>query len=233
MRANHISDGVRIAKSCFPYFFRGPLISYGMVEDRGGMRAKISVNTKPPSFDPNKDFCIPDDCYDDTLNALVVFSMLEAKNQNENEMSLQPEIDKLRGVLRGWKNPSLNGDRDPIVWGMETIFDQFVVGHPRTSTFHFREHGPHHVSVQQYCGRPWLAYGALMGAIADGNVLSEEDVQYLLGEWNRRQDRRYYFHDGHKQEADRKAGMMRVMLAMALLSPGVLKRRVDDVMVQI
>lgn len=72
-----------------------------------------------------------------------------------------------------------------------------------------------------------------MGIIADGNVLSEQDVQYLLGEWNCRQGRQYYNYGGYKTEADRKAGMMRVMLAMALLSPGVLKRRVDDVMVQI
>ena len=38
---------------------------------------------------------------------------------------------------------------------------------------------------------------------------------------------------GHPQEVDRKAGMERVMFAVALLSPGVLNRRTDDVMVQI
>eukprot|EP00956_Cyclotella_meneghiniana_P031947 scaffold85737_cov56-Cyclotella_meneghiniana.AAC.6 len=236
-RTNHIADGVRIDKSCFSYFFREPVMSRydrSYFVNRGGMQAKISVNTEPPSYDPDKDFYIPDNRYDDTLNALVVFSLLESKNENKNEISLQPEIDALRRVLRQWTNPRLNGNREPILWGMEIMFDQFVIGPSRNSRYHYSENYPYHdFTAQEHSGRPWLAYGALIGAIADGNVLHKDDEQFFLGEWSRRQYRGYFIHDGHKQEADRKAGMTRVMLAMALLSPGVLKRRADDAVVQI
>ena len=73
-----------------------------------------------------------------------------------------------------------------------------------------------------------------MGAsVYNGSALSEQDFEDLLIYWTNRQPVQYWFMGGHPQDSDRKAGMMRVMLAMALLSPGVLKRREDDVMAAI
>ena len=244
VRAHHIDEGVRIAKSCFASFFYGPIrqVPSGIVCDKGGMRYKLSVDATPAPYDDlgkgDLGFGF-DQTYDDTLNALVVFSMLEQRNEHKDRISLQGEINQLRRVLRSWNRddpsdqPDLRGARNPIHWGMEAIFDQFVVGHPRTSDYHFRLGAYLIGTPYKHSGRPWLAYAELMGAIVDGTVLSEQTLEDLLTEWVYRQPVQYYQHGGHPQEADRKAGMARVMLAMALLSPGVLKRRTDDAMVQI
>ena len=58
-------------------------------------------------------------------------------------LSSVSEIITLQNVLRSfggddlWNRPNLRGEHDPMWWGMEAIFDQFVVGHPRTTDFHF------------------------------------------------------------------------------------------------
>ena len=233
VRAHHVDEGVRIAKSCFPSFFYPNM---GPYHGKGGMHHKLSVDATPP---PSNEFGRDMFAYDDTLNALVVFSMLEQRNEHKDTISLQNEINQLRRVLHSfggddpWNRPPICGENDPTYWGMEAIFDQFVAGHPRTTDYRFRR-GAHLIGTPfQHSGRPWLACAELMGAIVDGTVLSEQTLEDLLTEWVYRQPVRYYFMGSHPQEADRKAGMARVMLAMALLSPGVLKRRTDDVMVQI
>ena len=237
VRANHIDDGIRIAKSCFPYFFYESIGQGGYIVQKGGIRHKLSVDGTPP---PREWDSPMENTYDDTLNALVVFQMLEAKNQHKDVISLEDEIIRLRRILRtsySWdedgcfqrNRPQLRSNHDPIEWGMEAIFDQFVIGHPRLSSGEFQMRDQRHIiGSVQHSGRPWLAYAELMGASVYDSSLSEQDFGDLLTLWTYRQPVRYCFMGGHPHENDRKAGMQRVMLAMALLSPGVLKRRTGD-----
>ena len=200
---------------------------------------KLSVDGTPPTRQWDSPL---ENSYDDTLNAYVVFQMLESKNEHVQTISLQSEINKLRGVLRNsysWDDfqpnqPDLRCDQDPIEWGMTAIFDQFVVSHPRTSSHDFQIKNQRHIiGTVHHSGSPWLAYAELMGASVYDSALSEQDFEDLLIYWTNRQPVQYWYMGGHPQEHDRKSGMMRVMLAMALLSPGVLKRREDDVMAAI
>lgn len=115
---------------------------------------------------------------------------------------------------------------------MAAIFDQYVAGRPRASSYEFRERARRLGCVHRHGGRRWNAYAELMGASVD-SILPEEEVDDLLDMWVSRQPVRYFFCGGHPQEADRKAGMERVMLAMALLGPGVLERRDGDAEVQV
>ena len=121
MRANHIDEGMRIAKSIFPTFFSGPVAR----RTRGGMRYKVSVDGTPSALDK---YGTSEDrnSYDDTMNAYVVYQMLEHRNQHGDTMSLQIEINQLQNFLRGcegddepWRRPRLRGEHDPIWWGIE------------------------------------------------------------------------------------------------------------------
>jgi hypothetical protein len=237
-RANHIDEAIRIAKSCFPSFFQRQTRF-----SNGGMHYKLSVDGTPP---PTDGYSYYGDCYDDTINALVVFSILEAKNQRSGEISLQTEIGQLRGILQTFntetfapphEKPHLRAERShddsQFWWFMEAVFDQFVVEPYRTNNYHFKERVHCLGRIQIYHSRPWYAYAELIGASVNGTLMPDEDLDDLVKGWIYRQPVRYQFMGGHPQEADRKAGMARVMHAMALLHPGVLKRRVDDVMVRI
>ena len=59
---------------------------------------------------------------DDTLNALIVFSMLESQNQ-WGALSLKDEIAALQTALEGYRPRVTN---DPLGWGLEALFDQYV-----------------------------------------------------------------------------------------------------------
>ena len=248
VRANHINDGIRIAKSCFPAFFYETITlpySPDMVVEKGGMHHKLSVDgTLPPlTWEPQEQ------SYDDTLNALVVFQMLESKNQHKDTISLQTEINKLRLILRNshsysWepcqsRQPDLRcdpGGDDLIEWGMTAILDQFVAGHPRTSNYQFYTNDQRHLLLgmfYHYDARRWIIYSQLIGVSVYNSVISDKEIDDLLDTAVRIQPVRYERVGSHPQENDRKAGMQRVLLAMALLSPGALERRTDDVMVTI
>ena len=89
-----MNEGIHIAKSCFPAFFD---------EGHGGIRWKLSVDsTAPPSLrraGPS----------DDTLVALIVFSILEADrvrsddDNSDDAPSLSNEIQILKSALIGYK----------------------------------------------------------------------------------------------------------------------------------
>ena len=66
---------------------------------------------------------------DDTLNALIVFSMLEEQNKS-TELNLKDEITTLQSSLTNYRPRVTN---DPLGWGLEAISDQFVMGNPRKS----------------------------------------------------------------------------------------------------
>ena len=122
VRANHIDDGIRIAKSIFSSFFSGPVGG----RTRGGMRYKVSVDGTPSALDK---YGTSEDgnSYDDTMNAYVVYQMLEHRNQHRDVISLQNEINQMQTFLRGyegvddepWRQPRLRGEHDPMWWGIE------------------------------------------------------------------------------------------------------------------
>lgn len=221
-RTNHIEDGLRIAKSIFPYFFQ---------ENRrgsGGITWKLSVNARPPralppTFGPN----------DDTLNALIVFSLLESQRRRNDQcmpnLGLSDEIEKLQDSLRSYR-PRVTDD--PLGWGLEAIFDQFVHGHPRTKQLRNLASAaldPSHISL------PFRLYGALIGATVSNEVLvSPEELERLRRVCIRHQFRQLEkartsngrYHEDH-------AAINRVMLAVALLGPGTLRRTEDDPLVQL
>jgi hypothetical protein len=221
-RTNHIEDGLRIAKSIFPYFFE---------ENRsgsGGIRWKLSVNARPPralppTFGPN----------DDTLNALIVFSMLESQRQHNDQcmpnLSLSSEIEKLQDSLQNYRPRATD---DPLGWGLEAIFDQFVLGHPRMNQLRNLASAaldPSHISL------PFRLYGALIGATVSSEVLvSPEELEQLRQfciQHQFRQMEKTMTSDGRYHEDH--AAINRVMLAVALLGPGTLRRTEDDPMVQL
>eukprot|EP00804_Cyclotella_cryptica_P005699 CCRYP_000063-RA/>CCRYP_000063-RA protein AED:0.08 eAED:0.08 QI:97/1/1/1/1/1/2/530/425 len=220
-RTNHVEDGLRIAKSIFPHFF----------EKRnggsGGVRWKLSVNARPPSalpptFGPN----------DDTLNALIVFTLLETQRQRNNQcmpsLSLSKEIETLQDSLRNYR-PRVTDD--PLGWGLEAIFDQFVEGHPRTDQLRnlaSEALDPSHIAL------PFRLYGALIGAtVSSEDLVSSSRLeklrQFCIQHQLREMERTMTSSGGYEEEH---SAINRVMLAVALLGPGTLRRTQDDQMVQ-
>jgi hypothetical protein len=216
-RANHVTDGVRIAKSSFPYFFEDA------GRGRGGIRWKLSVNASRPSTLPAT---YPND---DTLNALIVYSLLDALNKNNaaNELSLKDEIKELRNSLRNY-NPRVT--EDPLGWGLEAISDQYVMGHPRTTQLRLLASKALHTS---HLSLPFRLYGAMIGASVDGHLIPRDTLEKLKEVCTR-----YQFKEMEKSSSDEgyeeeHSAINRVMLAMVLLSPGALKRREGDPVVEI
>lgn len=174
----------------------------------------------PPVHGPN----------DDTLTALIVFAMLEEQNKSPDEcMGLKDEIAKLQASLRGYK-PRVTDD--PLGWGLEVLFDQFVLGNPRKKKL--LQLAPEALHPM-HLGLPFRLYGALIGAmvvpssaIGDTGVSAEYIHEVLQSCVN------YQFRI-IKEQSDREEhrSINRVMLAMALLSPGVLLRRHSDPIIQL
>lgn len=222
-RTNHIEDGLRIAKSIFPYFFSKTDCS------SGGIRWKLSIDASPPNalthtYGPN----------DDTLNALIVYTMLESQRQRNDacmpHLSLQDEIDILQESLRHY-HPRVTDD--PLGWGLEAIFDQFVEGHPRTYQLRLLAPdalSPSHISL------PFRLYGALIGAtVSNERLISDQELQKV-----KEFCVKYQFREMEKSECsggkhrEDFAEINRVMLAIALLgSKSALSYKNDDIMVQL
>lgn len=244
-RTNHVEEGIRIAKSCFPFFFSSGDGSSSFI--KGGIRWKLSVDgtpppSLPPTYGPN----------DDTLNALIVFSILEKQNASglkDNDgnctnntplsfakLSLQNEINLLQQSLSTYHPRVTN---DPLGWGLEALFDQFVMNHPRTEQL--RDLAPDALHPS-HLSLPFRLYGALIGARAvsstdgSGDLVSPHSLAKLMDlcvHHQLREMKKSFSSRKGSYEEEEHASINRVMLAMALLSPGVLKRREDDPMVRI
>ena len=143
-RSGHVNEGIHIAKSCFPAFFDA---------GHGGIRWKVSVDsTAPPSLrraGPS----------DDTLVALIVFSILEADrvrsddDNSDDAPSLSNEIQILKSTRIGYTPRVTN---DPLGWGLEAMYDQYLTGKPRTrmlASIHESALHPSHLSL------PFRLYG--------------------------------------------------------------------------
>jgi len=245
-RTGHAEEGVRIAKSCFPYFFSSS--KYG----GGGIRWKLSVDASPPPslppvYGPN----------DDTLNALIVFSMLEKQNQSIDdksddesaELNLRDEIALLQNSLRNYK-PQVTSD--PLGWGLEVLFDQFIQGHPRMGRL--RKLAPE-VLDSVHLSLPFRLYGSLIGALVVPSAAADGVVSVGGSGGKRSTDEvaiprhlrelldyctNYQFLEMRREESSDVSGykedhssINRTMLAMALLAPGVLRRRGYDPLVHL
>ena len=158
---------------------------------------------------------------DDTLNALIVFSMLEDQNES-TELNLKDEIATLQSSLTNYRPRVTN---DPLGWGLEAISDQFVMGNPRKLQLPGEALDTRHLSL------PFRLYGALIGALVAEDVkqtreILDVSIKYELEEMSKESSTLKSYEEEHRS-------INRVMLAMALLSPGVLGRRASDPMVQL
>jgi hypothetical protein len=204
-RAGRVEEALCIVKSVFPHFFdAGP---YGN-GDGGGMRWKLSVDATPPPELQRAH------ASDDSLTALIVFSMLEQERAQEMP-SLECELELLRQALKVY-HPRVTDD--PLGWGLEALFDQFLEGHPRQTALKSLHRSALH---QSHLSLPFRLYGAIMGA----KVTSVAPINLV--------DKLVDLSLQHEQEAMRQgdeehSSINRVMLAMCLLSPGSLGRRPTD-----
>ena len=207
-RAGHVDDGIRIAKSCFPAFF-DPGDGSGF---DGGIRWKLSVDSTPPSSLRSAG------ASDDTLVALIVFSILEAnRSSEENSPSLKNEILQLKNALAGYR-PRVTDD--PLGWGLEAMYDQFLAGQPRTRVLaSIHKSALHH----SHLSLPFRLYGAMIGAkIAGDAVAPSEKVDELVELSLVHED------NAAKRGYEEHSSINRVMLAMCLLCPGALGRQQND-----
>jgi hypothetical protein len=211
-RSGRVDEGIRIAKSCFSHF-----LDPGDGTGRGGgMRWKLSVDASaPPSLERAR-------ASDDTLVALIVFSILEAGRTLETTPSLAKEIAMLRESLRGYR-PRVTDD--PLGWGLEAMYDQFIQGNPRQRALASLQSSaldPSHLSL------PFRLYGAMIGArIAGEAVAPPSKVDKLI--------KLSLAHEAHAaaRGLEEHSSINRVMLAMCLLCPGALGKLPTDPIVQL
>jgi hypothetical protein len=205
-RAGRIQEGIAIAKSCFPFFFDS---AHG-----GGIRWKLSVDATPAPGQEN--------AYvgDDTLMALIVFELLQANrqaSQDDPDASLSKEIRLLQNAVAGYR-PRVTDD--PLGWGLENIFDQFLEGNPRRQALAQLQSSALHPS---HLSLPFRLYGAMIGSKVSGigNHRLDDLIQRSLQ------------YEEQVAGNEEHSTINRVMLAMCLLSPGVLGRRDTDPLIQL
>jgi hypothetical protein len=204
-RAGHVKEGIDIAKSCFPAFFD---------VDNGGIRWKLSVDSTAP---PSLRHAGPSD---DTLVALIVFSILEANRVSDDDYTsnLRNEIKMLKDALIGYK-PRVTDD--PLGWGLEAMYDQYLMGEPRLkmlASIHRSALHPSHLSL------PFRLYGAMIGARVAGEKVAPKEKVDKLVEMSLEYENNAMERDGNEEHSS----INRVMLAMCLLCPGVLGKRAGD-----
>lgn len=172
---------------------------------------------------------------EDTLNALIVFSMLEEQNKPSNLFNLRDEIALLKKSLHGYHPRVTN---DPLGWGLESLFNQFVEGHPRTEQLVALAPEALHSS---HLSLPFRMYGALIGALVapssvgsgsfDTHQYPPQLLQDLLDSCVNHQFQAMK-NESKGRYAEEHSSINRTMLAVALLIPGELRRRDADPMVQ-
>jgi hypothetical protein len=218
-RLGRVQDGIRIAKSAFPYFFDPGRTGGDGWE--GGIRWKLSVDgTPPPSLERAR-------ASDDTLTALIVFEILQ-RSRTINDTTtdgpddLSKEIQMLRKSLQSY---TPRATEDPLGWGLEAIFDQYLAGAPRTEVLASLRHRALHPS---HLSLPFRLYGAMIGARVAGEKVApaavvDQLIQLSLEHEEAAEARGFEEH----------SSINRVMLAMCLLSPGALGRRDGDPLISL
>ena len=152
---------------------------------------------------------------------------MHPEQNKSNELNLKDEIATLQSSLTNYRPRVTN---DPLGWGLEAISDQFVMGNPRKSQLQ-RLAGE--ALDTRHLSLPFRLYGALIGALVAEGVSTKHtrevldvSVKYELEEMSKESSTLKSYEEEHRS-------INRVMLAMALLSPGVLGRRASDPMVQL
>lgn len=211
-RSGHVSEGIQIAKSCFPYFFDDGGDGSGWA---GGIRWKLNVDASaPPSLQRAR-------ASDDTLVALIVFSILEA-HRAPSDSSLKDEIKLLKVALQGYR-PRVTDD--PLGWGLEAMYDQYVKGQPRQAALKSLQSSALHPS---HLSLPFRLYGAMIGArIAGESVVAPQVVDQLV-ELSMKHEAR-----AAASGMEEHSSINRVMLATCLLCPGALAKQPNDPIVTI
>jgi hypothetical protein len=207
-RSGHADEGIRIAKSCFSYFFHPGDDGTGR---GGGIRWKLSVDASaPPSLERAR-------ASDDTLVALIVFSILEAGRTSKTTPSLADEIRMLKASLKGYR-PHVTDD--PLGWGLEAMYDQFLEGHVRTRALASLQSSaldPSHLSL------PFRLYGAMIGARIAGEAVAPQRKIDKLIELSLQHEAR-----AAAKGFEEHSSINRVMLAMCMLCPGALGKLPTD-----
>jgi hypothetical protein len=218
-RSNRIEEGIKIAKGCFPFFFDAGPDGSG---PSGGIRWKLSINASPPRALKRAY------ASDDTLNALIVFSILEANrvNLSNDTPSLKNEIELLQRSLIGYSPRA--SSYDPLGWGLEVMFDQFIEDQPRWNTLALT----HPIVLDEvHLSLPFRLYGALIGARIGGEkVAPTKKVDALIQVSKSREIEAISL--GHSRREEH-SSINRVMLAMCMLCPGALGRRSNDPLIML
>lgn len=208
-RSGHVTEGILIAKSCFPYFFdygNGNIPGWG-----GGIRWKLNVDASaPPSLERAR-------ASDDALVALIVFSILQAHRDVASDESLEDEIKLLRVALQGYR-PRVTDD--PLGWGLEAMCDQYLQGHPRQAALKSLASSALHPS---HLSLPFRLYGAMIGARIAGESVAPQDAVDQLVQLSLKHEAR-----AAAIGVEEHSSINRVMLAMCMLCPGVLGKQEGD-----
>jgi len=211
-RSGHVTEGIQIAKSCFPSFFDAGEDGTGWA---GGIRWKLNVDASaPPSLQRAR-------ASDDTLVALIVFSILEA-HRAPSDASLADEIKSLKVSLQGYR-PRVTDD--PLGWGLEAMYDQFVKGHTRQAALKSLQSSALHSS---HLSLPFRLYGAMIGARVAGESVASQDTVDQLVELSLKHERR-----ASASGVEEHSSINRVMLAMCMLCPGALGKKPNDPVIAI
>jgi len=164
-----VIEAAQIAKSLFPFFFDAGPRGDGRY---GGIRWKLSVDATPPPELQQAS------ASDDTLTALIVFSIIEKERSKiaagsgddaPSIPSLAGEIALLKTALESYTPRVTN---DPLGWGLEAMYDQFLRGRPRTQTLASLRRSALHPS---HLSLPFRLYGAMIGARVAGDAVAPPD----------------------------------------------------------
>eukprot|EP00732_Lithocolla_globosa_P002601 Lithocolla_globosa_v1_NODE_1756_length_2360_cov_297.175271.p1 type:complete len:264 gc:universal NODE_1756_length_2360_cov_297.175271:1530-739(-) len=192
---NRLKEAAEWAKVLFPQFFD---------HQNGGIRWKLNVDSTPIGLQGTIAF--PND---DTLNALIIFTLIEKKRKDLlisypllEIPSLAKEISCLQASLIGY-SPRIT--KDPLGWGLELWMDQWI--RPSRSQ-QLKDLSPLVLSPV-HISMPFRLYGALFGA-----RVAHLDVEQLLELGLNHQSRMM-----NEKRHEEHHGINVVMLASAILAP--------------
>lgn len=210
-RCGRNEEARRLAKSVFPYFFdTGP---HG-TGHQGGIRWKLSVDgTPPPQLHRAH-------ASDDGLVALIVLTILQQQQRDVSTTAdFTYEIQLLQASLENYR-PQVTDD--PLGWGLDAWYDEFLEGHPRRSAL--AKYASSALDYEVHMTLPFRLYGAIIGARTAGiGPCTDGLLTKALAYEQRAQATGYEEH----------SSINRVMLAMSLLCPGsVLDRQPMDPLVK-
>mmetsp|Transcript_17992 Transcript_17992/g.34048 ORF Transcript_17992/g.34048 Transcript_17992/m.34048 type:complete len:251 (-) Transcript_17992:168-920(-) len=133
---------------------------------------------------------------------------------------LTEEIRLLRASLENYR-PRVTDD--PLGWGLEALYDEYLEGHPRRTAL--ARHASSALDYTAHMSLPFRLYGAILGArTADIGPSTDGLLEKAL----------VYERRAQASGCEEHSSINRVMLAMSLLCPGsVLDRRPEDPLIRL